>query len=107
MLNTTEILNKLELIEQQDKMIQENATLRTALEISNKTLYNLILGLRRMEEFVSADDYYFEIERLLSGEVEVWYEANKAKQEEERLRLIRLNALNKLSDEEKQALGLI
>lgn len=107
MLNTTEILNNLELIEQQVKMVQENTLLKSTLNKSNKVLYNLIQGLRKMEEFTSADDYYFEIERLLTGEVEVWHEANKIIQEEERLRLIRLNGLSKLSEEEKQALGLI
>lgn len=98
-------MNKL--VQELNNSLSENLILKKNIEKSDKMLYELIQGLRDMEALVEIDDYYFEVERLLSGEVEVWYEATKVKVEAERIRLIRLNALNKLSDEEKQALGLI
>ena len=98
-------MNKL--VQELNNSRSENIILKKNIEKSDKMLYDLIKGLRNMESLVEIDDYYFEVERLLSGEVEVWYEATKVKVEAERIRLIRLNALNKLSDEEKQALGLI
>lgn len=98
-------MNKL--VQELNNSLSENLILKKNIEKSDKMLYELIQGLRDMETLVEIDDYYFEVERLLSGEVEVWYEATKVKVEAERIRLIRLNALNKLSDEEKQALGLI
>jgi hypothetical protein len=89
----------------------ENLALKEKLDKANKMLYDLIAGLNKMHTAEDSSDYFFAVELLLTNEVESWFENNKEDiekdMEQERLRLLRLNALNKLSNEEKQALGLI
>ena len=89
----------------------ENLVLKEKLEKANKMLYDLIAGLNNMHTSEDTSDHFFAVELLLTNEVECWFQTNKADiekdMEQERLRLLRLNALNKLSNEEKQALGLI
>ena len=89
----------------------ENLVLKDKLDKINKMLYDLITGLNKMHTLKDGADFYVAAELLLTNEVESWYEKNAAtietEMEQERLRLIRINALNKLNNEEKQALGLI
>lgn len=97
-------------MEQNEKQVYISI-LEDELYKTNKLLFGIIKGLMNLGDCVDGDDYFFAIEVLLSKEVDEWFDKNKeqieSRMELERLDEVKKNALNKLSFEEKQVLGLV
>lgn len=97
-------------IEQNEKQVYISF-LEDELYKTNKLLFGVIKGLMNLGDCVDGDDYFFAIEVLLSKEIDEWFDKNKeqieSRMELDRLDEVKKNALNKLSLEEKQVLGLI
>ena len=89
-------------IQELKKSRSENEVLKAKLTEVANLLYTVSTGLLGMH-CDSSEDYFIAVELLRTDELERWHN----KEKDERLSLLRLNALAKLSDDEKKALGLI
>jgi hypothetical protein len=89
-------------IQELKKCRSENEVLKAQLSEATDLLYTVSTGLLNMHCDTS-EDYFVAVELLRTDDLERWH----TKEKDERLRVLRLNALAKLSDEEKKALGLI
>ena len=94
------------LIQELNQIRYENVILKENVVKITNFLYELIDGVENLNTCHSSEDYFVAVELLITPELEAWHKEYKIKFEEERLRLLRVNALSKLSDEEKKALGL-